>query len=347
MDNTTECLTRTYYNITVNGTFFHESDINSTSDIAFFGRLKNYLGLGLALFVISILGIIANAFSIAAILHIQKGLTPHLKFIVTLAVPDCCIAMSSLVLALNVMPLGWHVASELSVYLLVVSLYVLQPFAVVASVLSLLALGTDLYVGVVKPLHYKRIMINFRANLCSLIIWMVSFIVGLLDLVAAAFADFSDKSDLFLKAFIESYCFRMLTDNFIYSRIIVYILNMSELFILLFLYVRILCEYKKFAARQQAFQVDDLHNKRAMVTILAIIGTFVVGWVPISLIIMKVHFNINVSVEHLFESGYILMTFNALIDTIIFGLRLRSVQQGYTIMFRKVCRWIPTGENPL
>ena len=283
---------------------------------------------------VSILATLANSLTIAALVHNPKGQTAHSKFIMSLAVSDCCIGTYCLVESVIDHWLYFDLNPEMFRCLYIFGI-AFRNFSLLATLFNLLALGVDHYIAIVKPLHYNRIMSRFRTNFIIIIIWISSSMVASLPFVAQLFeyaAENAFGNFCFFVAFISN-----LAD--LYK--ICYYFIMPEFLILTFLYVKVFLEYRKFEARRQTLQLDDMHNKKAIITTLLIIGSFFLFWMPQFLYTIinsinytRVYFRIKGNLI-----TFVLVLLNALCDPIIYGFRLPVVREGYRIMFRKLCRW--------
>ena len=331
MENVTEILS----NYISSSEYYDTVGINSTTQ-SIEQRMKVIFRepLNIILLLLCFAGLFANILSIAATLHIPHGQTAHSKLIINLAVSDVCIILTVLLQVLEkiLSPLHPHEfcienASQGFLH-----------FALTATLINLLAMAIDHYVAILNPMHYHEIMSHFRANLMIFLIWIISVIGGLLDFIVGAIID--DKSD-------ADFCLKVYTDKF-ESQILLLCLILLELFVLIYLYLRIFLEVKKLLARGQAMHQDDLHSNKAIITTLLIIGTFMICWVPNSLyqITMYVWFHVDPVSLRMDLNTYvlihtilwILMLSNSLCDPIIYALRLRDIQRGYNRMLKKLCK---------
>ena len=290
--------------------------------------------LNILLLVLCFLGLSINIVSIAATLHIPHGQTAHSKLIINLAISDSCIILSIFLQILEkiLSPLHSHE------YCIETANQGFLNFALLASLINLLAMAIDQYVAILNPMHYHEIMSRFRGNLMLFLIWIISFVGGLIDFIVGAAIGGENGED---------FCLRIYTDKF-ESQIVLLGLIIPELFVLIFLYSCIFLEVKKLLGRGHALHQDDLHNKKAIITTLLIIGTFMFCWVPNSVYQITMYVMIQTDPERVTREIntyvlihtilWILMVSNSLCDPIIYALRLREVQRGYNRMLIKVCK---------
>ena len=302
---------------------FNVNNINNTanpSNITFF----------VIQFVVSFIGLFANIFNIAAILHIPQGQTTHSKLIISLGVADICLSILGLILV----PIPF-LKDEVQRCFIVVVDRTFSPFAVVVLLLNLLALGIDQYVAIVKPLHYQRLLSTVRINVLIHLLWIISVTIGLLDMVVTIFVDVINGS-LLSKHF--TFCEYILNAGFRCSEYIIQIVFILVSFALIFLYVRTFLEYRQFVARREVSGQDELHDKKAIITTLLVIGTFQICWFPIGLLSVLNELALVDYNRTFLSIGWMLMMLNVLCDPIIYGVRLLIVRHGYKILFRRVFR---------
>ena len=125
----------------------------------------------------------------------------------------------------------------------VVSNGVFYNFVLLACLLNLLAMGTDHYIAVTNPLHCHEIMSNFRTNVIILLIWVVSVAFGFTEVIAALFFEntFIPYSDICMNAFMDDFDFTL----------VIYFYVLAELLVLIFLYLRVYLEFRKFVLRNR------------------------------------------------------------------------------------------------
>lgn len=292
-----------------------------------------YDPLNIVLIVLSFIGLLANSLSIAATLHIPHGQTTHSKLIINLAVSDICIILSVFLHVLVAVLSPLHINE----YCFEVANQEFLNFSLLAILINLLAMGLDHYIAIMKPLHYHEIMSRCRGNLMLILIWIISLTGGLLDLIVGAF--WHDGSN--------DFCETVYRDGFD-AQIFIFGLVLLELLVLIYLYLQIFLEVKKLLVRGQAMHQDDMHNKKAIVTTLLIIGTFMICLAPNSVFQITIQILLRTDRQSVMDSIpiillihqilWILMLANSLCDPIIYALRLRDVQRGYRCMLWKLCK---------
>ena len=293
--------------------------------------------LNIVLIALSLIGLVANSLSIIATLHIPHGQTTHSKLIINLAVSDICIILSVFLNVVEKVTSPLH----LSTNCVEVANQAFLDFALLAILMNLLAMGIDHYIAIIKPMHYHQIMSNFRGNMIIVFIWIISLFGGFLDIIVGGFKETnSDESDN------VDFCSKVYRDDF-QAMLIIFGLVLVELVILGYIYLCIFCEVRQLLKRGATLHQDDMHNKKAIITTLLIIGTFMVCLVPNSLFQLIVYILIHTDRAALMSSLHtilfihnalwVLMLSNSICDPVIYALRLADVQRGYKRMVAKLC----------
>ena len=285
------------------------------------------------LYTICSLGLIMNILNIIAISNAPSQLSQHSRLVISLAISDMCIVLPHLV-----WPLVLKYYDRYRCFHSIVNCY-FEPGVTLVSLLNLLALGIDHLIAIVKPLHYNRIISKRRITVSIALIWIVSFFTVVTETLPEIVSYCGNNEQA------PSFCLHMRER---YAPRIPYFLVIPELFILITLYGRMYAAYKQFIARQQLFRPDDQHNNKAIVTTLLIIGTFMVGWVPYSLVnILQSSFSDTSFYAYILHYRYLwfidimcklLICLNSVCDALIYAFRLGVVRQGYKAIFRKLCR---------
>ena len=282
--------------------------------------------------IICSFGFIVNILNIIAILNAPGKLTPHSKLVISLAVSDICVLLPTLVAEIRIIIATLLVGdvNQSCYYELVVHKY-FQPGVVLVSLLNLLMLGIDHYLAIIKPLHYNRILSSKRISACFAFIWILSCVASVSETIPKIINYFKSNEDQFCLYMIVEYMPR-----FPYLLVI-------PVFIVL--YTRIYVAYTKYVTRRQIFHPDDQHNNKAIVTTLLIIITFMIGWVPISVmtIISTIYYT---GVPMIFNDWlwFIvvmcgnLILLNSSCDALIYAWRLEVVRQWYKTVLTKLCR---------
>lgn len=281
-------------------------------------------------------GICANFLSMIATANIPHGLTVHTKLIISLAISDILICGSVIM----------HVVSKIFFPKLIPKLYSkeermtsscmnvfvlsLNTMAHLISLLNLVAMAIDHYIAIMKPLHRQNILSRKKGNIIIIILWLLALIGGFSNFLSGLGSYDSNSK--------RTYC-EYITRNKYHSEYLVFSITFISLFMIVYIYVVICIEIKKLQVRTPGSKKSTMRNKKAMITTLIIIGTFIVCYLPTMLfqiiMIIQVHIDVN-KVKTLFsvllkvnKYLYVLLLLNCLLDPIIYAVRLKEVQHGY------------------
>ena len=290
-------------------------------------------------------GLIMNILNIIAIANAPSKMSPHSKLVISLAVSDMCVVLPALITRLARRLLyryGIYECYDLATY------SYFEPSVTLASLFNLLSLGIDQFIAIVKPLHYNRIVSNSRTRKCIVLIWLMSFFTSVIETLPETIKYY--KNDGTIPEIIINYsydgkkpfCFHMIDE---YMPRIPYFLVIPELIVLIILYTRIYVACKMYVTRRHAFRSDDQHNNKAIVTTLLVIGTFMMCWIPYSMLHLLAIFSNDMYTYvrrdyaifiALMCKAFILL--NSSCDALIYAFRLDVVKQGYRTILRKLCR---------
>ena len=216
------------------------------------------------------------------------------------------------------------------------------------SLLNLMGMAIDLYLAILRPLHYPQLMDKQRVNLMIGILWMVAILCGFSD----AFSVIPERKHLKRFNFCEMAYMTPYQDEFT-----VFSIALVCFFIMVFIYIRIyikinrthLTRLSRLQEDNRRHQVLDFNrNRKALVTTLMILGSFVVCWLPLCLfqvaLIIQVSIDSSV-VEPLLavlmnadQYLYDLLLLNAICDPLVYAIRMPEVQFGYRRLWMKLTR---------
>jgi MFS family permease len=199
----------------------------------------------------------------------------------------------------------------------------------------------DHFVAIIRPLHYPLHMRKKRSIIIILALWGFSFVLGFSDFLTGFNKYYFEES----LNYCESVYLSLYNDEYA-----VFVIAGLTLIIMFYIYTRIYLKIRALqrpgvkVSDQQSNPSDLRRNKRALITTLLILGTFMLFWMPMCIyqitLIIYVNFGSRAIEKHL----YILITFdrylynllqlNAISDPIIYAVRMYEVQLGYKRMFR-------------
>ena len=299
--------------------------------------------------ILGFTGIIINVLCLLAVHFQMRGrFTAHFRFIVSLAMSDILIAVSVVSHFINrvLNPTVYPGYGPPDVRLISRCAYIvikaLNTTALNISLLNLTGMAFDHFCAIIFPLSSHRIMSKRNSTAMIIIFWIIAFVCGYSDL----FSVIPDREHLATYNFCELAFLTPYQEEFT-----VFAVAFLCLVSMLVIYVKI---YIKIQERQRkAINVRDDHRthlsdsmkqtKKALVTTLIILGTFISCWLPLCLfqvtLIIQVMVNpevINKWIRYLGIADkylYDLMLLNAIMDPIIYAIRMPEVRCGY----RKMC----------
>ena len=299
------------------------------------------LVLGTAAITLNILSILA----ISRLFHTQ--LTSHFRLILNLAISDILIGVSLIMfIFINAFveqyPLGKGPPAKRR---LSRCLYIftrgLNCTGLAITLLNLMGMAIDHYIAIMRPLHYGVVLSRERSICMISCLWVFAILVGFSDFFSAypKYVQFRGKYNfcefIHLTKYNEEYT--------------VFVLALLCLVIMLFIYIRIYVEVRKHSSRQSMHTSQDfIKNKKAIVTTLLILGTFILCWLPLCIFTIVLVILVSVNPAAIMHNTHVLykvdlylfnlMLLNAIADPIIYAARVKEVQFGY----RRLCcrrRW--------
>ena len=306
--------------------------------------------------VLCCVAIVVNILCLMAILQIHGKLTAHFRLIISLASSDILIATSvMLYMLINIrfpvhLKAGFGPASYRLRRCSHVAAKALNTTALNISLLNLMGMAIDLYLAIVRPLHYPQLMDERRVGLMVGTLWVVAVVCGFSD----AFSVIPERRHLVRYNFCEMAYMTPYQAEFT-----VFSIALVCLFIMVFIYVRIYVKInRRHAARcsrlseaNRRHQVVDFNrNRKALLTTLMIVGSFVVCWLPLCLfqVTLVIQVFVDMSVlrpflavlasadQYLFD----LLLLNAIADPAVYAIRMPEVQFGYRRLWVKLTRHV-------
>ena len=296
-------------------------------------------------FILALIAISLNILAVLAILKIRGPLSSHYRFILSLAVSDILVGTSVILHILNkcVNPtyypgVGPENARLISRCTFMV-IKALNTTALNSTLLNLMGMAIDHFLAIVKPLHYPTLMNKQRASLIISLFWTTAILCG--------FSDFMSGYPKYPRfAHRYNYC------EFIYltkyqDEYTVFAIALLCAIIMIISYFKIVNVISRRHHGMEMHQDSAVRNKKAVITTLLILGTFVVCWLPMCLFQMVLIIQVKIDptpIEkwwHILSKAdmylYDLLMLNAICDPIIYAVRMREIRLGYRRLFRQRC----------
>ncbi|XP_067140297.1 adrenocorticotropic hormone receptor-like [Centruroides vittatus] len=270
---------------------------------------------------------------------VRRSLSPTLYFSLSLALTD---AYNSIILGTgliinSLLPIVYSVYFMGSFYRC--SALILEAFrmtGLMVSVLHLLALAVNHYIGILRPLHYAATVTRRGAGITIIIMWIVP--------VVFFFIYFSSVPG---QGFLSLRCQNM--DFLIYRtfHLTVSLLFFFPLILLSFIYVHIYLVVRQHQRGLLSFpSARQFHkNVKAIITTLLILGTYLLGWIPAVftfVLICKdcvIPFH-TVSKDILLGAAIFsnaMIVLKCLINPIIYAARMPEIKEALKVMFNTRC----------
>ncbi|KAL8567870.1 hypothetical protein ACOMHN_058992 [Nucella lapillus] len=318
---------------------FPPEEVQSVSERA---RIVLSQPVAIVSLTLCLLSLLANALSITATLLGPNGLVTHLKLVVSLGISDMLLSISTLSHLLNrifnpVPSFTTPPEDRLAFACVSTFHFALKTMAIVISLLNLLVMAMDHYVAIMNPLHYPTRLSRTKGTLIICVIWFIAFIGGC-SVFAADLPKFRKVS------FFMNYCEYVQISDY-QGEYLVFAVAFLSLFVITYAYGRIYLEVRRTYSNGSNNRMEYARNRKALLTTLLIIGTFVFCWLPTCLYQIAMLIQLRVDAEKvqrmfatfLLVNRYLnaLLLLNSLCDPIIYAFRLRDVQLGYRKLFQK------------
>lgn len=300
------------------------------------------------LLVCCLLAVCVNGIVIFSIHWIRTPMTPNLKISISLAIAD---ATSSSMTGLMLLFDTLNIVEDIGVFCCIIELIRLS--GIVITVLHLLALSINHYIGIMKPLHYNVIVTKRKVLTVISFLWISPFLLVLT-------LSFVENNGLFLTSFQMNTCnaiFTTFTHRFSYS-----ILFFFPIVLMVIFYTHILIAVRNQQNKWKNLSRNDstrskgrsIHgsnqkasreqarlqgNIKAINTTLFILGSCFIGWMPALLFFILTCEDCPISGETLktlnINYKYEVMTLR-LMDNMLVIMKMLANPIIYTIRIKEI-----------
>ncbi|XP_064614636.1 glucose-dependent insulinotropic receptor-like [Liolophura sinensis] len=290
---------------------------------------------------LAVCGIIANAVSLAAMMHISGSFTSNQKLVFNLLLSNFFISVTLLLVVWNSIlfpsfPSGkngddWSLCQHVIMKSLVMMGHSI-------SLLNLVALAFDHFMAINKPLKYIQVFTNHRVSVSLLGVWIISGIFGFSDFILPVPYYSYCEGHTMVNLCQSSYCSAYETEYLLFCLVILCFLAM------VYFYCRVFVKIYKYQQMAGRHQRKMKRNIKGLVTTLVIVGTFLVCWLPHAIFETYFVFMILADTSAVTGQFYTLLTvnyylywlwlLNSICDPVIYALRMREVKLGYYRMLR-------------
>ena len=266
---------------------------------------------------------VINVVSIIAIRLMPSEFTSWHRLVLSLAVSDMLIGLSSVlecILFIAISTMKNQCEKETS-FLISLSLF---EFAILTSMINMLALTVEQFISIFWPLHKILILTSFRIKLIIVFIWLIPFMVTLsmygLPLYGILIGDYK-----FCEVIYH------------YHRVVFMIELLLKCSLCAFtaaLYLIILCKVNtlrapSIAPGSSSSRVSGLKVKTFMTSFL-LIGTSLLFFIPFLVVVSFTQSALAVSLSYWWGM------LNSIANPMIYGYRVRDIRGGYYVLFSKM-----------
>ena len=289
--------------------------------------------------ILVVLAIIANILSLAAVFKVRQVWTSHFRLLVSLMLSDLLVDFSFIFHIINKVTnpgvsVGTGTAEErLKSRCAFVIVKALNTTALNVTLLNLVGLGLDHYWAITKPLHHSILLGKRKTMLLIVSFWIISFAAGFSDLLSPLWNYNGYMSSKL------NYCEYTWTSPY-QEEYTMFCIALLCFITLIYMYIKIYQEVK--SRIQQQDMVRMKRNRKALLTTLLILGSFVICWLPTCIfqIVLTIIAHVKVQLLQniyqclLFVDKYFydLLILNTFCDPIIYVLRINEVQLGYKLL---------------
>ena len=266
---------------------------------------------------------VINVVSIFAIRLMPSEFTSWHRLVLSLAVSDMLIGLSSVlecILNIAISTTKNHCEKE-TIFLISLSLF---EFAILTSMMNMLALTVEQFISIFWPLHKILILTSFRMKLVIVFIWLIPFIltfgmygVSLYPILTGDY-EFCEVISNYKEVFF----------------MITFVLKCSLCVLTVALYLIILCKVNtlrapSIAPGSSSSRAPGLKVK-AVITSFLLIGTSLLFFIPFLVVVSYPHSALALSLS--FWWGML----NSIANPMIYGYRVRDIREGYYVLFSKM-----------
>lgn len=318
-------------------------------------------------FVLSGLAISLNVITLIAISQIKNRITTHHRLIISLCMSDTLIGVSVCLNNINQLVSPYDDESPPSCRLISMCIYLstkaLNSTGLNIGLLNLMLMAADHFIAIIRPLHYPLQMRTSRSTFVILIIWIIGILLG--------FSKFFTGYNANYRTGYYNYCEAVYLSLY-NEEYTVFATAVLTSIIMVYIYIRIYIKIKRHRTPGESRQgssgssggsgvqmgrsSSDIHrNKRALITTLLILGTFMICWMPTCVYEIALIIQLNINQEALHKHTHILIMFNrylynllllnSIADPIIYAVRMYDVQLGYKRLISKCCPCIKKDET--
>lgn len=292
--------------------------------------------------VMCLISILENCWILLAACFVKRSMSPTLCFNVSLAGAD---AYASLVISVglvlnNVIPMLTGINVDEQLECLVLTTEGFRVGGMISSVLHLLGLAINHYIGIANPLHYQSIVTR-RVTLWTIALtWILPLAFNMIYFSLV-------KDEGYQRPTCDSFIF-LLSRTY---RIIIASMFFLPLVAMVIIYVHILVIIRHHrkgvleSTQTEQTRQQMKSNIKAVVTTLLILGTYVIGWMPAVIVFITICLDCMINFTEVNPlvltvtnvTSNCLIIIKSLVDPIVYAARIHEVQDALRRMHFQLC----------
>ncbi|KAF7281852.1 hypothetical protein GWI33_004181 [Rhynchophorus ferrugineus] len=311
------------------------------------------------LLISCLVSMLVNVIVIASACWIRCSMTPNLKISLSLAAADACSSsLYGLLIFIDV-----YVPIQMGVFLNVVE--ILRLSGIVITVVHLMALAVNHYIGILKPLHYNSIVTSKKV---AAVIWLL-WICPTVTIICMCLGFDNDNSLLNsfiynlddVPSFMQTFDFRITFSSLFFVPILIMVVCYTHILVVVKQQqsrwnnlsrigsTRIKGKPSQKISRERK-QLEG--NVRAIYTTLLILGSCFIGWAPAllfytlactagcyiegeELVAVNCNHKTLIMIVRLLDN--ILVILKMLANPVIYSIRMKEIRDGTQRMFQAIC----------
>ncbi|XP_018327240.1 trace amine-associated receptor 6-like isoform X1 [Agrilus planipennis] len=224
--------------------------------------------------------VIINIRVLLSVRWVRRPLSPTLHISLSLAAADACTsALLGVGLFIN------SLLPKINISVSCLATYTLEMFrlsGIIITVVHLLALSVNHYLGILKPLHYPSIMTSGKTSIVVMFLWIVPILF-----IATYFLVYKYYENCHTITFMTSLNFRMFFASLFIIPLILMIFCYTHILIIVKRQQKVWSQLRRTgssryrANRGVSSQQREMEgNLKAIYTTLLILGSCMIGWLP-------------------------------------------------------------------
>ncbi|GAB6022507.1 hypothetical protein CHUAL_006614 [Chamberlinius hualienensis] len=253
-----------------------------------------------------LIAVVTNLSILMSVRWIRRTLSPTLCFSISLAVAD---AYASLIVGIglivnSLLPIVFNIQLKSMCFVLILEGF--RTGGLIVSVLHLLLLAVNHYIGIIRPLHYASTMTKRKALLNIALMWILPIVFFFIYFASIKDQGFWSRHCEGTRFIVERE-FRYITGGLFFIPLILMFFMYVHIFIIVIRHNRGLSQYQG----SRHFK----HNVKAATTTLLILGTYTIGWMPAVLFYIVTCLDCAVNLNEL--NPTVLLTVSMINNTLI------------------------------